>query len=79
MQAVSGYYNGEKYVTQEKLHIKPNQRVIITILDEFINPEEEHEKAKPLREFFGKLDDESYREIMEALVEGDKVDIADER
>lgn len=37
MQALSGYYDGNTIRSFEKFKAKKNQRVIITILDEFID------------------------------------------
>ena len=39
MLAIHGYYDGTAIRPLEKLNAKPNQRVIITIIDEFIEPE----------------------------------------
>ena len=39
MLAIQGYYDGTSIKTLEKLVAKPNQRVIITIMDEFVEPE----------------------------------------
>lgn len=38
MLAVQGYYDGAVIEPLEKITAKPNQRVIITILDEFVEP-----------------------------------------
>ena len=38
MLAVQGYYDGTAIRTLEKLDAKPNQRVIITVMDEFVEP-----------------------------------------
>ena len=38
MLAVQGYYDGETIKPLEKIAAKPNQRVIITIMDEFVEP-----------------------------------------
>ena len=43
MMAVQGYFNGVTVVPLEQITAKPNQRVIITVMDEFIEPE------KPIR------------------------------
>ena len=43
MQAVQGYYDGTDIKPLEKLVAKPNQRVIITIMDDFVEP------AQPVR------------------------------
>ncbi len=38
MLAVQGYYDGAMIKPLEKISAKPNQRVIITIMDEFVEP-----------------------------------------
>ena len=38
MLAVQGYYDGGTIKPLEKITAKPNQRVIITIMDEFVEP-----------------------------------------
>ena len=38
MLAVQGYYDGAIVRPFEKISAKPNQRVIITIMDEFVEP-----------------------------------------
>lgn len=38
MQAVQGYYDGTAIKLLEEIEAKPNQRVIITIMDEFVEP-----------------------------------------
>ena len=38
MLAVHGYYDGTAIRPLEELKAKPNQRVIITIMDEFVEP-----------------------------------------
>ena len=35
MVSIHAYYDGHGYVTDEAVTLKPNQRVIITILDDF--------------------------------------------
>ena len=39
MVVVQGYYDGTMIKPLEKIAAKPNQRVIITIMDEFVKPE----------------------------------------
>ncbi len=34
MRSIHGYYNGSAYVGLEAVDVRPNQKVIITILDE---------------------------------------------
>ncbi len=38
MLAVQGYYDGVVFKPLEQINAKPNQRVIITIMDEFVEP-----------------------------------------
>ena len=38
MLAVAGYYNGTHVELLEKANVKRNQRVIVTIMDEFVKP-----------------------------------------
>jgi len=42
--AVHGYFDGTVVKPLEKIAAKPNQRVIITIMDEFLEPVEERKK-----------------------------------
>ena len=44
MVAVQGYYDGMPIKSFEKITAKPNQRVIITIMDEFVEPDIAEEK-----------------------------------
>ena len=72
MQAVKAYYDGDKFVPIETIKVKRNQTAIITILDESLT---EKKKAKPFEKFVGKLSDESYVEISEALNETERVEV----
>ncbi|WP_149554693.1 hypothetical protein [Treponema pectinovorum] len=36
MTSVKAYYDGQKYITEENINIQKNQKVIITILEEFV-------------------------------------------
>ena len=38
MMAVQGYYDGATIRLLERITAKPNQRVIVTIMDEFVEP-----------------------------------------
>ena len=38
MLSIQGYYDGVSIKPLEKIEAKPNQRVIITIMDEFVEP-----------------------------------------
>jgi predicted DNA-binding antitoxin AbrB/MazE fold protein len=64
MQALRGYYNGKEFVPLEKVNIKPNQKVIITVLDEYVSSE-----AKPFKKYIGKLTAASFQEISGVLKE----------
>lgn len=44
MLAVQGYYDGVTIKPLETMVAKPNQRVIITIMDDFIEPEKTEPK-----------------------------------
>ena len=39
MLAVQGYYDGVTIRPLERIPAKPNQKVIITVMDEFVEPE----------------------------------------
>jgi hypothetical protein len=73
MLALKGYFNGKEFVPLEKVNLKTNQKVIITVLDEYFNPESHPEK--PYKKFVGKLSTQSFIEVTEALKETEKVDI----
>jgi predicted DNA-binding antitoxin AbrB/MazE fold protein len=75
MIALEGYFNGKEFVPLKKVDVKPNQKVIITVLDEYIESKEGSEK--PFLKYFGRLDNDSYKEIEEALKECEKVDASE--
>ncbi len=45
MLAFQGYYDGTNIQPLEEIKVKRNQRVIITILDDFLEPEAVHVKS----------------------------------
>ncbi len=46
MLAVNGYYDGTVIMPLEEIPAKPNQKVIITIMDDFVEPrKKEHKKG----------------------------------
>ena len=45
MLAVQGYYDGENIKLLESVEAKPNQRVIVTVMDEFIDSEKSARKS----------------------------------
>ncbi|MBQ9629994.1 MAG: hypothetical protein IJR49_00190 [Treponema sp.] len=49
MLAVKGYFDGQNYITEGNVAVKPNQKVIITVLDEFTSPKHN------LKRFVGKI------------------------
>lgn len=50
MLAVAGYYNGTHVELLEKANVKRNQRVIVTIMDEFIKPPKDESVQAMTRE-----------------------------
>ena len=38
MQAYQGYFDGENIKALERIAAKPNQKVIITVMDEYVEP-----------------------------------------
>ncbi len=44
MFAIQGYFDGVTVKPLEKITAKPNQKVIITIMDEFVEPEGKTDK-----------------------------------
>ena len=73
MLALKGYYNGKTIVPLEKVNsIKENQKVIITVLDEYINDREF--KEKPYKKYIGVLKLDSFKEIEEALKDVERID-----
>ena len=71
MLAFKGYFNGERIVTLEKIKLNENQKVIITVLDEYIK--EKHDD-KPYKKYIGSLDLQSFNEINETLKEFERID-----
>ncbi len=69
MRAIKGYYDGENFKAIDNIEVKKNQKVIITLLDEFL-PSDKNAYKK----YVGKLSDKSYKEIVEALKDCEKVD-----
>lgn len=61
MLAVQGYYDGVAVKPLEEINAKPNQRVIITIMDEFVEPAETPHK-KGMRGVLSLYADPSLRE-----------------
>lgn len=72
MLALKGYFNGKEFVPLERVKIKRNQKVIITVLDEFVSEKDSQEK--PYKKYIGKLSNDNFNEIKEALKETEKVD-----
>jgi hypothetical protein len=73
MKSINAYYNGDIFVPLEKPVIQPNQKVIITILDEFFG--KQNTPVKPFEKYVGKLDNESFAELENALTDCEKVDL----
>ena len=43
MTVEAGYYDGRHFLPLRKMAVKPNQKVIITVLDEFVEPRAQSE------------------------------------
>lgn len=72
MHALKGYFDGEKFIPLDKKPIKKNQKVIITILDEFIEITETNNRV--YKKYIGKLDDSSFNEVKKALDDCERID-----
>ena len=69
MTAVKAYYDGKNFITQGNVIAKPNQRVIITFLDEF------EPVKRNLKKYVGAVSKEDSDLVSKAVEEGRKVDI----
>ena len=69
MTSVKAYYDGKNYITESNVVVKPNQRVIITILDDF------EPIKRDLKKYFGAVSKEDSDIISKVVEEGRKVDI----
>lgn len=50
MVSVQAYYNGSNYITEEEVLVKPNQKVIITLLDDFV-PKNKKKTLEEIRSY----------------------------
>ncbi|MBR3732139.1 MAG: hypothetical protein IKQ61_04930 [Spirochaetales bacterium] len=73
MTSVNAYYDGHSYITEGSLAIKPNQRVIITVLDDFIKPK--HKSKRNFKKYIGAITDKDSDIIEKAVEECRKVDL----
>ena len=73
MVSLNGYYDGNTVQTLEKIHAKKNQKVIITILDEFI--EESSSKIRTTESARGSLAKYANPKLWdkEGMAKGDKI------
>lgn len=71
MFAVKAYYDGQNYITDDSVTVKPNQRVIITFLDEFEPPK------RNLKKYVGKISKSDSDLVAKAVEDGRKVDSND--
>ncbi len=68
MYAIKGYFNGKKLIPLERADLKPNQKVIITILDEYMdkdNQETDNKKIAAIEAVNGLLKDEEAEKVAE--------------
>ncbi len=73
LQTTKGYFNGKEIIPLEKIIIRENQKVIITLLDEYLV--EDFSDDKPHKKYVGRLSDACFKEITEALKETEKIDV----
>ena len=69
MTSVKAYYDGKNYITESNVVVKPNQRVIITILDEF------EPIKRDLKKYVGAVSKEDSDLVSKEIEEGRQVDI----
>lgn len=69
MTSVHGYYNGSGYVVDGDVAVKPNQRVIITILDDFVTP------GRNLKKYVGKVSKADSDLVSEAVDNSRNIDV----
>ena len=68
MYAIKGYFNGKKLIPLERADLKPNQKVIITILDEYMDKDDQetnNKKIAAIEAVNGLLKDEETEKITE--------------
>ncbi len=66
MLAVKGYFDGNNYIVEENVVVKPNQRVIITFLDDDFDASATSEKKRAFDELhrvFGTMTHEEAEDI----------------
>ena len=68
MLAVNGYFDGFSIKPLENIELKPNQKVIITVMDEFVEPVKKR-SAKSLMGILSKYADPKLREQEEGAWE----------
>ena len=73
MLTLNGYYDGNTVQTLEKIHAKKNQKVIITILDEFM--EDSPKKVRTTESARGSLAKYANPKLWdkEGMAKGDKI------
>ena len=64
MLALKGYFNGKEFVPIDKANVKPNQKVIITVLDEYIDLDEKADRKERFMKTFGSWDDERESDLI---------------
>ena len=69
MLALEGYYDGENVQTLGKIHAQKNQKLIITILDEFVEELPKKKSAQTVRGMLAKYADPNLRDQEESAWE----------
>ena len=62
MLALEGYYDGENIQALEEIHAQKNRKLIITILDEFVEEVPKAKSTQTVRGMLAKYADTSLRE-----------------
>jgi len=71
MVSINGYFDGKDFIPLDNALPRKNQKVIITILDEFFYPGNE----KPFRKYVGTLQVKDAEDIVNALSDCKQADI----
>ncbi len=69
MLALEGYYDGENVQILGKIHAQKNQKLIITILDEFVEELPKKKSAQTVRGMLAKYADPNLRDREESAWE----------
>ena len=69
MQSVHGYFDGEAIILSDNVSWKKDQKVLVTLMDE-----DDEIKNKSEVKYLGKITDDNYEILLEALSRGEEVE-----